>query len=53
MKNSRMSASSNEFNPREYATYYANERDVMIWKEVFDAGYDDRYLYRFGMIQPT
>lgn len=37
MKNSRMSVTSVEFNPREYVTFYANERDVMIWKEVFDA----------------
>ena len=37
MKNSRVNAEAFEFNPREYVTHYCNERDVLIWKEVFDA----------------
>lgn len=25
-----------EFNPREYVTHYVNEREILIWKEIFD-----------------
>lgn len=38
MKDSRISRISvDEFNPREYVTHYASERDIIIWKQVFDA----------------
>lgn len=31
-----MKASRVEIDPREYATQYASERDIMIWKQIFD-----------------
>lgn len=37
MRSSRINVESFEFHPREYVTHYCNERDVIIWKEVFDA----------------
>ncbi len=39
MNNSRLSMRSkteNFFDPREYVTQHANERDIVMWKEIFD-----------------
>lgn len=36
MNNSRVNVESLKFCAREYVTHYCNERDVIIWKEVFD-----------------
>lgn len=33
---SRINAENYEFNPREYVTHYVNEREIIIWKEIFD-----------------
>lgn len=37
LSNSRINVNSYGFNPRDYASHYANEREVMIWKEIFDS----------------
>ena len=34
--NSRIKVSTDEFDPREYVTQYATERDILIWKQIFD-----------------
>lgn len=42
MANSRIRPESYEFQPREFVTHYANEREVLIWKDIFDAFDTDR-----------
>ena len=33
---SRVSRVQNPFDPRDYVTQYASERDIILWKQVFD-----------------
>ncbi len=34
--NSRIKNTKEEFDPREYVTQYAGEREILIWKQIFD-----------------
>ena len=36
MKSSRIKINKDEFDPREYVTQYATERDILVWKQIFD-----------------